>query len=142
LNGGAGNDTLNGGADNDEIAGGAGVDTMDGGTGADDFNYAAIADTGVGAGLRDIINNFLNNSDQIDLSAIDANSGVAGNQAFTVVAPLVTSPFTAAGQIRLVQDGANTVFQANTDANLATVEFEIQFNNRTTGQFFLADLIP
>ena len=36
-----------------------------------------------GQGLRDIITDFTHGQDKIDLSAIDANTRVAGNQAFT-----------------------------------------------------------
>ncbi|WP_421731526.1 calcium-binding protein [Brevundimonas sp.] len=64
------------------ISGGAGADTLTGGAGADRFVYASTADSTVSA--FDRITD-LTNSDRIDLSAIDANTKVAGNQGFSIV---------------------------------------------------------
>ncbi len=105
--GGAGRDSLNGGAGNDIIVGGAGADLLTGGSGQDVFRYTSLGDapraTGILAALnRETILDFNasngNNHDLIDLSAIDANSNVAGNQAFSFVG---SSAFTGvAGQLR------------------------------------------
>jgi Ca2+-binding RTX toxin-like protein len=107
LNGGAGNDSLvgwdssdmmlNGGAGNDQLYADAGHSTMNGGAGADSlshsgekgdtvtFEYSIVSDSPAGAG-KDIINRFTGADgelgDQIDLTAIDANTLVSGNQAF------------------------------------------------------------
>jgi Ca2+-binding RTX toxin-like protein len=143
INGGNGNDVINGGADGDEIAGGAGVDTMTGAGGADDFNYAAVTDTGVGAGLRDLITDFLAGTDDLDFSAIDSNATLAGNQAFTVIG---TAAFTAGGngQVRVFQDGAHAVVQARIGGtgSDAIVDFEVQLNNVNIAVLSAADLIP
>jgi Ca2+-binding RTX toxin-like protein len=87
----AGNDTLNGGADNDllfggdgddVITGGAGADFMGGGAGADTFRFLAVSDSTFAN--VDAVTAFTLGVDRIDLAAIDANTGVAGDQAFTL----------------------------------------------------------
>lgn len=78
-----GADVLNGGNGNDTLTGGTGKDTLDGGVDADhdvfDFNLKGESKKGA---LRDVISNFTSGVDEIDVSGIDAKSGVAGNQKF------------------------------------------------------------
>src|SRR5581483_2745152 len=101
LNGAGGNDILNGSVGNDMLIGGAGRDTMTGGAGFDIFDFNSIAESLPGVANRDVITDFVGNGaaagDQIDLSTIDANTGVAGDQAFTFIG---AAAFTAAGQLR------------------------------------------
>jgi hypothetical protein len=77
---------LNGGAGNDRLIGGDGVDYFTGGTGNDVF-VAEINGTKVaskdGPVSLDVILDF-RPGDKLDLSDIDANSNVAGHQAFKV----------------------------------------------------------
>ena len=136
LIGGGGADTLNGGADNDTIDGGGGVDAMTGSLGNDIFDFNQIAESGVGAGNRDIITDFTTGQDDIDVNTIDANSGAAGNQNFSNLFGLNGAAFTAAGQMRFTQidtDGVggvdSTLLRFNTDADIATTEFEILLQN-------------
>ena len=68
----------------DTITGGAGRDDMTGGAGADRFVFQALSDSTVGA-ARDVIRDFLIGADKIDLAAIDANAGAAGDQAFSFI---------------------------------------------------------
>jgi Ca2+-binding RTX toxin-like protein len=83
LIGGAGNDTLQGDDGNDVINGGKGADVLIGGAGADTFVYAAAADSTVKAAGQDTIIDFSHaQGDKIDLSAIDANPVLSGDQAF------------------------------------------------------------
>ncbi len=94
LTGSQGNDSLTGDAlantlqgwnGNDVLEGGIGKDALTGGAGADRFVFSAISDslTGVNA---DRITDFSHaQGDKIDLSAIDAGTGVAGDQAFTFI---------------------------------------------------------
>ncbi len=78
------NDTLLGGADNDTLKGDGGKDMLNGGTGADTFTYSSSSQSQVGAN-RDIIQDFNRVAgDKIDLSAIDADLTLAGDQAFTL----------------------------------------------------------
>ena len=81
-----GNDTIDGGIGNDAIYAGGGVDMLTGGAGNDTFVFTNISDSLPGS--ADLITDFTTNSgegsdDQIDLSAIDADTGTAGDQAFT-----------------------------------------------------------
>jgi Ca2+-binding RTX toxin-like protein len=77
LDGGAGNDRLVGGAGNDLIIGGTGRDNLYGQSGADRFDFN-VRETG------DVIRDF-DSRDYIDVSTIDANTRVAGNQAFSYI---------------------------------------------------------
>ncbi|MFN6452101.1 MAG: calcium-binding protein [Nostoc sp. EfeVER01] len=122
LYGGAGSDVLYGDAGNDTISGGAGTDSLTGGAGNDIFDFNSVSDSPPGLS-RDVITDFVGNGifvgDQIDLSTIDANSSVAGNQAFTFIGAGV---FSAARQVRY----SGGILQANTDGDLSA-EFEIRF---------------
>ncbi|MDZ8106345.1 MAG: calcium-binding protein [Nostoc sp. DedQUE12a] len=125
--GGAGNDTLRGengndniigDAGNDRITGGNGTDVLTGGTGNDVFNYDSVSESQPGL-LRDVINDFVGNGvglgDQFDLSDIDANPFLAGNQAFTFGGAF------ALGSLRY----AGGILQGNTDFD-AAAEFEVR----------------
>ena len=97
LIGAAGDDWQYGGVGNDLFVGGNGADRNSGGAGADLFDFNALAETGVGAGLRDIIIDFRSvDADLVikDLTAIDTQAGTAANQAFTFIG---TAAFTAEG---------------------------------------------
>ncbi|HEX5185198.1 MAG TPA: calcium-binding protein [Allosphingosinicella sp.] len=80
--GGAGADTIIGGAGTDLIYGGLGADSLTGGGGNDTFQYKAVAESTIAS--HDTIQDFTV-GDKIDLSAIDANTSLGGNQAFTFV---------------------------------------------------------
>ncbi|WP_414471341.1 Ig-like domain-containing protein [Microvirga sp. M2] len=82
LDGGAGNDTLLGGTGNDTLVGGLGRDQLWGGAGRDVFVFTTVAESRVGA-QRDVIHDFQSGHDRIDLRGIDANTRLAGNQAFS-----------------------------------------------------------
>jgi serralysin len=79
---------LDGGAGDDRLTGGDGVDYLTGGAGSDVFvgeiNGSKV--TGKSGPISlDVVLDFVSGTDTIDLSGIDANTGVAGNQAFTLV---------------------------------------------------------
>jgi serralysin len=113
LLGGAGLDYLSGLGGNDVLDGGAGADILLGGAGADSFRFTAAGDSPKGGADR--INDFLSGTDKIDLSLIDANSGVAGNQAFTF---LGTGAFTGvAGQLRYDVVGSQAHIFADTNGD-------------------------
>jgi len=82
LAGSAGNDSLNGGAGNDILIGGLGGDLLTGGIGADRFVFNSLGPAPF-TNPNSIWDFTGADGDKIDLSAIDANSHVAGNQAFT-----------------------------------------------------------
>ncbi|MCC8995612.1 MAG: hypothetical protein LM517_00830 [Nitrosomonas sp.] len=82
LNAMGGNDTVYGGYGDDLIGGGIGKDLLDGGAGADTFKYLYINGSPNNSS-RDTIQYFnYSEGDKIDISGIDANVNVAGNQSF------------------------------------------------------------
>jgi Ca2+-binding RTX toxin-like protein len=82
LKGGHGHDSLHGGGGADTLVGGAGGDELTGDAGSDVFLFAKISDSAWSA--PDLITD-LEASDVIDLSAIDADTTQAGDQAFHLV---------------------------------------------------------
>ena len=87
-----------------------------------------MADSGVGTTKRDVITDFDHLVDDIDLMGIDANTAIAGNQAFRWVG---TAALTGAGQLGYFTSGGNTIIRGSNDADAAT-EFEIQLNGIKT----------
>jgi Ca2+-binding RTX toxin-like protein len=87
--GGLGNDIVKGGAGDDYIyeLGSAEADTLIGGAGNDTFSYYDVSNSSLGS--PDMILDFYSVAgegadDQLDLSNIDANTTVAGDQAFSL----------------------------------------------------------
>jgi Ca2+-binding RTX toxin-like protein len=95
LFGGAGNDVLTGGSGADTIFGGLRGDTLTGGAGHDVFRYDKAEESN--SIERDGIQDF-NSGDVIDLSRIDADVQLAGNQAFDFIGSAAFSG--AAGELR------------------------------------------
>ncbi len=127
IGGGAGNDTIIGSAGNDRIIGGAGADVLSGGGGNNVFAYSAISESGIGVRADRIFD--FHTGDIVDLSAIDANASVAGNQSFTFIG---SAPFTGLGQLRLGDDGAGHVAIFANVAGNTNADFEIIFYNHPT----------
>jgi Ca2+-binding RTX toxin-like protein len=75
-----GADKLKGGVGDDVLIGGVGQDRLVGGAGADTFVFQAVSDS-PDSHVADLIVG-LQFTDSIDLSGIDANAGIAGDQAF------------------------------------------------------------
>lgn len=96
LSGLAGMDTLMGGAGNDTITGGMGQDMMIGGDNADRFVFASVSETTASATTCDVISAFIHGVDKIDLSAIDAATGLPGNNPFVFKSAIGT---TSAGEV-------------------------------------------
>lgn len=81
VSGGSGDDQLAGEDGDDRLQGDEGVDALAGGAGADTFVFLLAGDSA--AGDPDTIADFTpDEGDAIDLSAIDANVAIAGDQAF------------------------------------------------------------
>ena len=135
----SGHDTLQGGLGDDTLNGMGGNDVMTGGDGLDTFDYNALAESGLTEVTRDVITDFnagtnVSTIDQIDVSTIDANTGLAGNQAF-----VFGGAFTA-GHIRAVQAGPNVILQLNTDAD-AAAEMTLQLNGVLAGNLNARDFV-
>jgi Ca2+-binding RTX toxin-like protein len=99
---------------NDMLRGALGADTLTGGIGSDRFVYGTVEDS-IGA-TSDLIADFNHaQGDLIDLSIIDANTGVAGDQGFTF---LGTAAFTHhAGELRYASAGGQTILVGDVDGD-------------------------
>jgi len=100
--GGSADDTLTTGGGNDLLYGGVGADQLTGGAGADTFRYQATSESTASA--YDTILDFTSGTDKIDLSRIDANLNLDGDQAFAFIG---SNAFTAAGQLRAFNVSGN-----------------------------------
>ena len=112
--GGEGNDDIAAGNGNDFVIGGLGADILEGQGGVDRFIYQSDADSGVGAGNRDIIEDFVTGLDRM----------IMRDTSFTSFAG-ETATFTAANQLILNGD----ILQGTFDGS--TVGFEIDMNGVT-----------
>lgn len=129
LLGGAGDDSLFGRGGNDRIAGGnghdmisgdGGADRMSGGSGPDSFYLDRMNDSGVGAGNRDVIDDFSHaDGDKINLHIIDAKTEVAGEQAFKFVG---SGAFTGPGEVHTSFEGDHTVVTAVTEHETTEIQ--------------------
>lgn len=121
---GGGADIVDGGAGNDTITGGLGADRLTGGLGADRFVLNSVAESLVSA--PDVITDFSRSQgDRINLSAIDANSKVTGNQSFSFIGGAAFS--NRPGELRVEQSGGSTFVSGDVDGN-GTADFLIQLN--------------
>ena len=123
LSGGAGNDILSGGGGNDILIGGTGVDTLTGGTGADTFTFAA-GDSSAATGQHDLITDFTQGVDHIDISGIDAISSTPAHDAFHFLGGAALDG--SAGALDYYYDSAHgvTVLQGDTNGD-GTADFAI-----------------
>jgi Ca2+-binding RTX toxin-like protein len=121
LTGRAGDDALFGGRGADVLNLSAGVDTLTGGTGADDFVVRFVGQLGDRL-TRDVIVDFEERVDDLDLRRIDADTTRAGNQAFTWLGGEVFDG--TAGQLRI----SNGILLADTDGDRRS-DFQVDFAN-------------
>jgi Ca2+-binding RTX toxin-like protein len=113
LFGGKANDTLKGGGQADLIHGNLGADMLTGNGGADVFRYDSTAESN--SASRDRILDFKPGTDKIDLSRIDANTLVAGDQAFAWIGGSAFSG--SAGQLRAYQSGGSWFVEGDTNGD-------------------------
>lgn len=109
------NDTIVGNYMNNTIIGGSGVDSMSGGTGADIFKYSSITDSGSASGARDIITDFAEGTDKIDLGDFAGEFTFKGTSAFTGTAH----------EVNYAQVSGNTIIGVDADGNGA-LDFQIE----------------
>lgn len=128
LSGLGGADLLDGGAGNDTLVGGAGADQLLGGAGADKFRYDSASEST--AGSCDIIFDFSRSQgDRIQLTGIDSNTLVGGDQNFAFIG---TAAFAGvAGELRYEKVGGNTFVYGDTDGD-AVADFQLQINGELT----------
>ncbi|WP_349437654.1 calcium-binding protein [Pararhizobium sp. A13] len=124
LYGGSGDDDLDGGTGEDLLVGGLGFDYLTGGTGEDTFDFNSINESVVGT-RRDVITDFHRSElDVVDLSTIDANELVGGNQSFTFIGGLRFHG--EAGELRFISGAIS----GDTDGD-RVADFQIKVSNIT-----------
>jgi hypothetical protein len=89
------------------------MSALAGNGGADRFVWNFAEETGITIPTMDVISDFnFAEGDRIDLSAVDANTYAAGNQAFTFIGQ---AAFTGTpGEINYYYSGGNTIIQLQT----------------------------
>ena len=116
-------DKLSGLGGNDTLIGGLGKDTLTGGAGADVFKFNSEYESDNNIKYADIITDFKQKEkDKIDLSGIDADSNLDGNQAFKFVGDKFDAE-NATGQV--IFNSQTRILYASTDAN-SQPEFAIR----------------
>ena len=131
LFGSAGANTLSGWWGDDLIVGVGGQDTLAGGVGADRFAYGSTGESQVGAGSDRITDFSHAQGDKVDLSVMDADAGLAGNQAFTFIGTGLYSHH--AGELRFAVTDPTTT----TIAGDITGDGVSDFHIRLTGAIAL-----
>jgi Ca2+-binding RTX toxin-like protein len=123
VNGSAGRDTLIGDGGANVLNGWAGADVLTGGGGADRFSFSSIQHTSVDQ--ADTIRDFSQaQGDKVVLSGMDANTGVAGDQAFTFIGSALYSHH--AGELRYADRGGGHVTIAGDVNGDGTSDFHIE----------------
>lgn len=110
---------LSGATGNDMLTGGGGRDVLTCGAGADAFRYLALSDSGIMLNRADQLVDFSSaQGDRIDLSALDANSTLGGDQAFSFIEG-ADFGIDATGQLRFDFDADlnAAMLYASTDAD-------------------------
>lgn len=129
--GGKGNDKLYGESGNDLLYAAAGADRLNGGSGSDSFTFKALSDSTVAKSGRDTIFDFTAKSDRIDLSAIDANTSSAGDQAFVFVGSAAFGG--KKGELRYVRDVSDTYIYGDVNGD-RKADFAIHLDDAVTLQ--------
>ncbi len=128
--------TIRGGAGADTLTGGGGGDTLMGSGGVDTFRYTALSDSTSEVGHLDTILDFnAAIGEALDLSALDADLTIGGDQAFSFIG---NAAFTAAGQVRAETVGGVTLVSGNVDAALgADFTIALTGSHTLTGAHFV-----
>jgi Ca2+-binding RTX toxin-like protein len=113
LFGGKASDMLKGGALNDLLHGNLGADILAGGGGADSFRFQSTAESN--AGSMDHILDFTPGTDRIELDRIDADTLVAGNQAFSWIGSNAFSG--SAGELRAYETNGSWFVEGDTNGD-------------------------
>jgi Ca2+-binding RTX toxin-like protein len=125
ITGGRRDDDLSGFNGNDVLTGAGGADWLTGGKGADKFVFRSVAES------RGYNNDYITDlsraqRDKIDLSKIDAKTGVAGNQAFKFIG---TAEFSGSkGELRYDEFGGDSYIEADVNGD-AVPDFELTLAN-------------
>jgi Ca2+-binding RTX toxin-like protein len=129
LVGNTGVNALQGFDGNDVLTGAGGKDTLTGGLGADRFVYGSVTQSVVGANADRITDFSHAQVDRIDLSAIDASTLTAGDQAFRFIGSGLYTHH--AGELRFAVTGGVTTIAGDVDGN-GTSDFHITLTGALT----------
>ena len=124
-------DSIIGNSGNNTLTGRHGADKLTGGAGADIFKYNRItssgSDSGATAASRDLITDFVNGTDKIDLADLTGTLTFIGKSAFT-----------GANQVNYAQVAGNTMIGIDTDGNGApNMQIELVGLHALTASNFL-----
>ena len=146
--GGSGNDALigsgqanllSGGDGNDILDGRGGKDILTGGTGEDVFIFRKIGHSSPAIATRDVITDFTQGDDTIDLTIIDANATSSGNQAFIFLASVGAAFTGVAGELNFsFEDSEGTENDRTIVAGDVNGDQVADFNIELTGLIDLA----
>lgn len=117
LFGGTSADTMEGGDGRDFFRGDLGADVLTGGAGADVFIYRFYSDSKTNTSQRDTITDFEVGVDKIDLSNMDADRSVAGNQAFNFIGVAGFNGADSVGDVRWQAVGAGTMIAVDVNGD-------------------------
>ncbi|SFG41269.1 Ca2+-binding protein, RTX toxin-related [Roseobacter denitrificans OCh 114] len=132
LDGGAGNDVLAGGNGGDILIGGLGADILRGNAGFDTFVFNNTADSTLTA--TDEIDGIerigLSGGDVINLSGMDANIALVGDDGFAFLGELTSAQGIAqgAGSLWVKNVGSHTMVYGLTDDD-STIDFAVRIND-------------
>ncbi len=124
-------DTIVGNSENNTLYGRHGADKLTGGAGEDVFKYSGPTstgwDSGITAATRDLITDFVNGTDKIDLADFAGTFTFIGKSAFT-----------AANQVNYAQVAGNTIIGLDTDGNgVPNIQIELVGLHTMTASDFL-----
>lgn len=141
LEGNGSSNVINGLTGDDTLIGGGSQDILTGGTGVDRFVYGSVADSSVAAADR--ITDFAGRlGERIDLSLIDANTAVAGNQAFRFIGTITTNPARLnQGELGVQASGANLLLIGNTNSANGTPDFMVQLDGLASSGLIASDIL-
>ncbi|MDQ0463385.1 Ca2+-binding RTX toxin-like protein [Caulobacter ginsengisoli] len=129
LDGGAGDDVIKAGLGNDILIGGTGADILVGGGGLDIFVVTQASIHTSGPIEVDTVNDLIaGQGDKLDLSAIDADSLTAGDQAFHLVGGFTHH----AGELTLTVAGGTTTLQLDVDGD-GRADYRMMISGNVTG---------
>jgi Ca2+-binding RTX toxin-like protein len=128
IDGAAGNDVLDGGGGDDLLVGGLDADILVGGAGADTFQFNSVNESPFGINIKhDAISDFNPlDGDKIDLSGIDADTGLPGDQAF-LPSQLDFDPITGT-QLAYLNVNGVTEITPDLEIEISTVGLPITFD--------------